>query len=272
MVTDVLDLGAWTCAGQRALPRVRAVEQTVHCARCSKPLTDPVSQARRIGPDCWALLHPQAPSRAHDIHPDQTVIDVTLKEPTMPQPSGPTRETLTEALQVVTEGRAHQREHYPSAGEGKYVGHHPAHLYDAAIDIIAEGLAARLDTDTPNAAPGVRCVATEYMVTCVPDDVPQGYVWAVWVHWRGTDRYCVSRGQNQHPNEVWSSVEGDWVWESIPSERRDEFIAATRFSIAEALEIADGLAPNVVVNGYTPQDVIARWENRKRETEGEANR
>lgn len=107
-----------------------------------------------------------------------------------------------------------------------------------------------------------RTVATEYMVTCLPEDVRQGYAWALWVQWRGGNRYCISRQQNGGPNEVLNMF-GEWVWESIPSERTDEFMDVTRFELETALRMADEAAPNVEVNGITPADLLARNKARK---------
>lgn len=106
-------------------------------------------------------------------------------------------------------------------------------------------------------------LVTEWRVSALPLDHQAGRYLAVWVQWRGGDRYCVSIAQDQHPNKVWSRSENDWVWESIPSERSDEFIADTRFSLSEALDIARRIAPNVQVNGLNAADILARDAERE---------
>ena len=57
----------------------------------------------------------------------------------------------------------------------------------------------------------------------------------------------MSLGSGWSPQRVWSVVEGDWVYEPQPSERDDEFYAATRFDLDQALALAESLA-----NGMAP--------------------
>lgn len=95
---------------------------------------------------------------------------------------------------------------------------------------------------------------TEYLVSAVPPRVDSWYVWALKVVWRGEDRWAVTDGFRQC-----LSVSGEWDWESIPSERTDEWIAEHRFDLDTALERARELAPLRKVNGFTPAQAIARW-------------
>lgn len=67
----------------------------------------------------------------------------------------------------------------------------------------------------------------------------------ITVDWRGGDRWAVLLGAGWHPQRVWSIVEDDWVYEPRPSERDDEFLAATRFGQDEALALAARLANKV---------------------------
>lgn len=70
---------------------------------------------------------------------------------------------------------------------------------------------------------------------------------AITVDWRGGGRWTVSLGSGWSSQRVWSVVEGDWVYEPLPSERDDKFYAATRFDLDHALALAESLA-----NGMAP--------------------
>lgn len=59
-----------------------------------------------------------------------------------------------------------------------------------------------------------------------------------------------------HLGECWDGE--DWVYESLPSNRTDEFKAKTRFPLTTAIELANRLVDTVVVNGAT----YAQWEAR----------
>lgn len=59
----------------------------------------------------------------------------------------------------------------------------------------------------------------------------------VMIEWRGGDTYCVRAVGNVLDRD------GDWVYEPMPSSRTDEFIQATRFTLAEALERAAKALP-----------------------------
>ncbi len=93
--------------------------------------------------------------------------------------------------------------------------------------------------------------ATTYTVTCLPDDELDASSWALTVEWRGSDQWAVKHGA------FCLSRSGDWDYEMRPSEREDEWIAAHRFPLGEALDLAKHAAPNVVVNGFTPADLLA---------------
>ena len=95
--------------------------------------------------------------------------------------------------------------------------------------------------------------ASVYMVCALPREHPSFHDFAVTVEWRGSmfpDRLDVSwavcwRGRC-------ADKHGEWDYEPRPSSRTDEWIASHRFSVDEALRIARALAPDVVVNGWTP--------------------
>lgn len=66
----------------------------------------------------------------------------------------------------------------------------------------------------------------------------------VYVQWRSEGRYAISRY-----SEIWDGKE--WVYESLPSNRTDEFIAKTRFSLEDAVAMAQELPDKLRVNGRT---------------------
>ncbi|GAA0719340.1 hypothetical protein Drose_05665 [Dactylosporangium roseum] len=55
------------------------------------------------------------------------------------------------------------------------------------------------------------------------------------------------------------TADGAWVYESIPSERSDEFLARTRFDLETALEMARQAAPHVKTNGITAGRAAIEW-------------
>lgn len=97
--------------------------------------------------------------------------------------------------------------------------------------------------------PNVISYASQYTVTCVPDD-PH---WDIKVEYRGDHRWAV-----MHYSQCLGR-DGTWSHESIPSERKEEWLADHRFPLAEALIRAQDQAPLVKVNGWTP----AMWLTRE---------
>lgn len=96
---------------------------------------------------------------------------------------------------------------------------------------------------------------TQYVVSAVPEDLCMDYyAWNIEVDWRG-------------PGDLWAvkrfsqclGSDGLWDYESIPSERTDEWKRTHRFPLAEALRLAHEAAPSVVVNGITPADLLAKY-------------
>lgn len=92
--------------------------------------------------------------------------------------------------------------------------------------------------------------ATTYTVCALPLNDEDAHPFWITVEWRGDDRYAVCRSRRC------LGADGEWSWESIPSEREDEWIATHRFDLDTALRLAEGAAPHVSVNGKTPADLI----------------
>ena len=99
-----------------------------------------------------------------------------------------------------------------------------------------------------------RHYATEYTVSLLPRDDPNGRNFNITVEYRGDDKWAI----------CWFrqclSATGEWDWESIPSERTEEWLAAHRFDLDVALRLAKTAAPGVTCNGITAQ----AWVDRKK--------
>lgn len=80
----------------------------------------------------------------------------------------------------------------------------------------------------------------------------EAYIYQVKVAYRGKQKFAII-----WMNECWNGSE--WVYESSPSNRTEEFIAQTRFDLKEAIEIAKELPAKVVVNGMTWEQMQA-WK------------
>ena len=92
---------------------------------------------------------------------------------------------------------------------------------------------------------------TVYTVTCLPEHVEDASSWSLTVEYRGRGLWAVKR----HSHNLARS--GEWDYEHIPAEREDEWLAEHRFPLEEALELAKQAAPDVIVNGLTPADLLA---------------
>ncbi|WP_141576064.1 hypothetical protein [Actinomadura sp. WMMA1423] len=116
----------------------------------------------------------------------------------------------------------------------------------AALEAVEEARAA-------GPAPGTAAIrATRYTVCALPEDNVNARHFSLYVEYRGRDRWAVSDGFLCLGND------GEWEYESIPSERADEWLATHRFDLDTALNLARAAAPKVTVNGYTVADVLAR--------------
>jgi hypothetical protein len=94
--------------------------------------------------------------------------------------------------------------------------------------------------------------ATTLTVNAVPADVPQAYLWELTVERRGPDSWAVCRMREC------LGADGEWWFESIPSERSDEWLRTHRFDLSTAVRLARLEAPKVTVNGLSVADVLAR--------------
>lgn len=93
---------------------------------------------------------------------------------------------------------------------------------------------------------------TRYEVSVLPEDDINYPVYAIAVETRSASLWAVVR------HRMCLGADGEWDWESIPSERGDEWLAAHRFDRETALRLAQAAAPSVTVNGITAAQVLAR--------------
>jgi hypothetical protein len=93
---------------------------------------------------------------------------------------------------------------------------------------------------------------TEVTVSAVSEDNINHGLYAITVQWRGGETYAVIR------HRMALGTDGEWDYEPIPSDRDDEWIATHRFTYDSAYELAVRAAPQVIVNGLTVADALAR--------------
>ncbi|GAA2686281.1 hypothetical protein GCM10010400_58240 [Streptomyces aculeolatus] len=111
----------------------------------------------------------------------------------------------------------------------------------------------RAQDEAPTLPPAT-AFATRYEVSCLPTDHPERHLWNLGVEYRGRGLWAVVR------HSQCLGADGEWSWESRPSERTDEWLAGHRFSLEEALRLAEAAAPLVTLNGFTVSDVLRRGD------------
>lgn len=101
-----------------------------------------------------------------------------------------------------------------------------------------------------------KVTATRYEVSCLPqDDINRSY-FTIDVEYRGRGLWAVSRYRQCLGSD------GEWDFESIPSERKDEWLATHRFDLEAALRLAQEHAPKIVVNRMTVEQALAAGDAR----------
>lgn len=91
---------------------------------------------------------------------------------------------------------------------------------------------------------------TRYLVSCLPLDNINAASFSLTVEHRGRSLWAVVR------HGYCLSSAGQWSYESIPSERQDEWLTEHRFDLDTALKLAKEAAPLVRVNRYTVADAL----------------
>lgn len=102
----------------------------------------------------------------------------------------------------------------------------------------------------------VRQMVTRYTVSAVPEDHPTWYHWEINVQRirrrDGAVRWAVLWG----PDCL--GADGEWDYNSVPSEHSDEWLAEHRFDLETAMRLAIAAAPEIVLNGVKAKDVRTR--------------
>lgn len=111
-----------------------------------------------------------------------------------------------------------------------------------------------------NGTYSVNVEVTRYDVSCLPRDHPERHNFMLTVEWRGPDSWAVvNRGY------CYGRRSGQKSYESNPSSRTDRFKKAYRFTLDEALRIAQREAPKMQIgletNPWTVEMMLTdpRW-------------
>lgn len=114
---------------------------------------------------------------------------------------------------------------------------------------------------------------TRYVVNCIPEDAsPDAHVFEIAVEYRGSGRWAVVRHHRYlDANGAWS-YGADWPADNPGSREpatdaewdeyhaaRDAWLAAHRFDLDTALDLAKAAAPLVTVNGFTVEKALAMY-------------
>ncbi|MGW3545875.1 hypothetical protein ACWDNI_35780 [Nocardia niigatensis] len=110
--------------------------------------------------------------------------------------------------------------------------------------------AERMTTPEPVA------IVTRYDVSCLPRDHQEWGLFSVSVEQRSPDRWAVKHFSNCY------DIDGNPSYESLPSERRDEWLERYRHDLDTALALAKRIAPKIRINGFSVADALA-WRDEK---------
>lgn len=99
--------------------------------------------------------------------------------------------------------------------------------------------------------PRVHTGVTQYTVSCVPDEHDDRLHFEIIVEYRGRGRWAVMRLSRCLGRD------GSWSYDSLPSNREEEWLAQYRFTETEAVRLAQEWAPKLTCNGMTVNDALA---------------
>lgn len=108
----------------------------------------------------------------------------------------------------------------------------------------------------------VRVEPTRYEITNYPEGGVNARHFTLWVERRDVDLWCVTNGVECYRKD------GHTSYESNPSSRTDRFKKAYRFSLDDALELAQRLVPKIRLGagpkskGKTAEE-IWEWEQQQ---------
>lgn len=89
-----------------------------------------------------------------------------------------------------------------------------------------------------------------YTINALPEDHDAAHHFEIRVEYRGDGMWAVTRWREC------LSADGTWDHEPLPSSRTDDWLAAHRFTEADAVRLAKQAAMAVRVNGSTAEDLL----------------
>lgn len=93
---------------------------------------------------------------------------------------------------------------------------------------------------------------TEIEICALPYEDEDAHAFTIKVCRRGPKAWALIRH-----GSCWDKVEKTWDYESVPSERTDEWLASHRYvNMREASEAAKEIAPFLTVNGWTVEQAL----------------
>ena len=110
--------------------------------------------------------------------------------------------------------------------------------------------------EAPN-VPEATVQASDYSVSCLPEDDINSIVFQIRVQYRGEGRYAVIRG-----GDMCLGADGTWDFGVKEYDRGDDWLNAHRFDLETALRLAKEQARLVTVNGHTVSDALSTREKR----------
>jgi hypothetical protein len=98
----------------------------------------------------------------------------------------------------------------------------------------------------------VNVEVTQYLVSCLPEHYGVRRHFMLTVEYRGPDSWAVCSFGGVY------SVDGQWTSEPSSSERSDNWKVRYRMPLAQALALAQRLAPALTCNGVTVAAALER--------------
>lgn len=129
-------------------------------------------------------------------------------------------------------------------------------MTDTPIPDWYRAVTARAAKEAPD-VPEATALATEYSVSCVPEDCVDSFIFSLRVQYRGAGRYAVIRG-----GDMCLGADGTWDHGVKEYDRGEAWLDAHRFDLDTALRLAKEQARLVTVNGHTVTDVLATQKDR----------
>lgn len=103
------------------------------------------------------------------------------------------------------------------------------------------------------APPPVEIRQHSFLVSCLPEDHPDAYAFTLKVEDKGRGRWAV----------MWVGhgvlgTDGEWSYDPFPTSQEDEWLKTHRFDRAEALKLAEKVAPTLKIRDYTVIEALMK--------------